>query len=288
MLRPIVVTSQSLTSRSGCKALSELKQSQHPPPQPQATGSRSRRVVGGRPQGVGGTTGTLHHRPESTRRALESTTPRRRSSTAHQCHIMTMEVSPLWDFFRRSKCRLNSCNLSCLVTMVKSHPGITNRRNSRPRNPSVDGSTVGGYNQPSFGAYVPPPTVPAMGYDIMTPAAAAPPPQMAAAPAAPPSIFNPAAAAPSITSPPMMGSYGGGIGADVLAANERKLQYAQGLTAYEPPKSDGFGKISLFRPFSYIMIEKLRVTLLPFLSKNVLFCHLNQSSCKWEKLHNLR
>ena len=105
-----------------------------------------------------------------------------------------------------------------------------------------------------FGSYVPPP-----------PAAAAPQPSydMASAPAPPPvNIFNPAAAAPDQVTPPGPPLMGGGapgsmappsmgmgigagtgvIGGDVAAANERKLMYAQGMTAYEPPKSDGAGQ----------------------------------------------
>ena len=86
---------------------------------------------------------------------------------------------------------------------------------------------------------------------------------MAAAP--PVNIFNPAAAAPDQVPPPGPPLIGGGgvgapssmappsmgmgigagtgvIGGDVAAANERKLMYAQGMTAYEPPKSDGAGQ----------------------------------------------
>ena len=86
----------------------------------------------------------------------------------------------------------------------------------------------------------------------------------------------------------MMGSYGGGgIGADVLAANERKMQYAQGLTAYEPPKSDGFGKIIFYT--HQIMHHDRKTAYDPsiFSKQERLFYprKINLSS-QWEELHN--
>ena len=47
----------------------------------------------------------------------------------------------------------------------------------------------------------------------------------------------------------MAPSHGGVIGGDVAAENERKMQYAQGLTAYEPPKSDGPGRTATLLHF---------------------------------------